>query len=169
MRQWGNQPWPASLLTQFPTCADPAGSTTHTHCNAKRRLWLAAVDTTIGTTDPSHPAIYLEGQEPTDATQWTPNMRGFYTLAPCIPTATPGADGGMMTMADAGSTRGPPPGTPCTAGFECCSGFCQNSMCVEPNSLSCVGLGGMCMSSGDCCNSPAVACINGFCAIPIRR
>jgi hypothetical protein len=71
LRQFGNQPWPGEVAE--------AGATSQL-INAKRRLWVAAVDTTIGTTDPSHPAIYLEGQ--TD----TPNMRGFWTLSSCIAT-----------------------------------------------------------------------------------
>jgi hypothetical protein len=145
MRKWGNQPWPATQAAML-NCATGT-------CNAKRRLWLAAVDTTIGAADPSHPAIYLEGQDFT-----TPNMRAFYTLEKCIPS--PG-----MT-APAGS---PPVGTMCTAGFECCSGFCEGGMCVEPNQLTCVGLGGACTSSGQCCNTPLVQCLSGICAIPQAR
>jgi hypothetical protein len=148
MRKYGNQPWPASV-TSLAKCAGTA------LCNAKRHLWLAAVDTTVGTTDPSHPAIYLEGQDFT-----TPNMRGFYTLALCIPSP------GMTPPPPAGS---PPVGTMCTAGFECCSGFCEGGMCVEPNQLTCVGLGGACTSSGQCCNTPLVQCLSGMCAIPQAR
>jgi hypothetical protein len=144
MRKWGNQPWPAAVTAITPI-------------DGKRRLWLAPVDTTIGTTDPSHPAIYLEGQDFT-----TPNMRAFYTLAQCIPTAA------MAAAADAG-TGGPDAGTPCSNGFECCSGFCQNSMCIEPSQLSCVGLGGACMQDGDCCNHPPVDCIDNICAVPVTH
>ena len=104
MRKWGNQPWPANI--NKPTML----------VNGRRRLWLAAVDPKIGTTDPSHPAIYLEGQDFT-----TPNMRAFYTVAKCIPSA------GMV--APAGS---PAVGTACTNGFECCSGFCQTQCASSP-------------------------------------
>ncbi len=141
MRKWGNQPWPANI--NKPTML----------VNGRRRLWLAAVDPKIGTTDPSHPAIYLEGQDFT-----TPNMRAFYTVAKCIPSA------GMV--APAGS---PAVGTACTNGFDCCSGFCQNSMCIEPSQSACVGLGGACMQKGDCCNSPPVECIDKTCAVPITH
>jgi hypothetical protein len=140
MRKWGNQPW-------------PAGVTITTPIDGKRRLWLAPVDTTIGTTDPSHPAIYLEGQDFT-----TPNMRAFYTLNKCIPSAG-------MTAA-AGS---PPVGTACVNGFDCCSGFCQNAMCIEPSQSACVGLGGTCTTSGQCCNAPTVQCIDMICQVPITH
>jgi len=153
MREWGNFPWPAAV-------------TATGHVNGKRRLWVAPVDATIGTTDPSHPAIYLEGQED------TPNMRGFWTLAPCI--ATPGsstADAGAATSTavDAGTTSSSAAdggSAMCSNGFECCSGFCENGVCVEPSQLACVGLGGACTTNGDCCNSGVVECLNGVCAVP---
>jgi len=140
MRKWGNQPWPADVTITTPI-------------DGKRRLWLAPVDTTIGTTDPSHPAIYLEGQDFT-----TPNMRAFYTLNKCIPSAG-------MTAA-AGS---PPVGTACVNGFDCCSGFCQNAMCIEPSQSACVGLGGACTTSGQCCNAPTVQCLDMICAVRITH
>jgi hypothetical protein len=127
MRAWGNSPWPSGV---------GAG-----HVNAKRRLWVAAVDPTIGTIDPSHPAIYLEGQED------TPNMRGFWTLSSCIATPPAGSDAGAA----------------CTAGFQCCSGFCNNGQCVNITTLACTGLGGSCSTGADCCNSPAVSCVQGQC------
>ena len=58
---------------------------------------------------PSHPAIYLEGQED------TPNMRGFFTLSSCVATTPPGAT-------DAA--------TQCVNGFQCCSGFCNQGQCM---------------------------------------
>jgi hypothetical protein len=133
MRAWGNQPWPSGV-----------GSG---HVNGKRRLWVAAVDPTIGTVDPSHPAIYLEGQED------TPNMRGFWTLASCI--ATPSAD------SDAGADAG----AACTAGFQCCSGFCNGGQCVDITTVACAGVGSACTTSGDCCNSSSVGCVQGSCVL----
>ncbi|MGH7439085.1 MAG: hypothetical protein ACRENE_25635, partial [Polyangiaceae bacterium] len=127
MRQWGNKAWP-STVTQTG------------HVNGKRRLWVAPVDTTIGTADPSHPAIFLEGQED------TPNMRGFWTLSSCV--ATP-------TTPDAGGS--------CTNGFDCCSGFCKNGVCVMPNKVACSGIGGSCTTAADCCNASAVSCSGGTC------
>ena len=76
-------------------------------------LWIAAVDKTKGTVDPSHPAFYVDGQ--TDK----PNMRGFWALSAC--TATPAAGD---------TTSGA-----CTAGFECCSGFCVDGRCADPGSI----------------------------------
>ena len=97
MRAWGNMGWPVA-----------AGEDVTKTENFKRRLWVAAVDPTVGTVDPSHPAFYLAGQDD------TPNMRGFWANAQCIATPAPGQSGGA-----------------CDQGFECCSGFCTNGTCVE--------------------------------------
>jgi len=155
MRAWGNQPWPADV-------------TSTAHVNGKRRLWVTAVDTMIGSTDPSHPAFYLEGQDD------TPNMRGFWTLAACIPT--PGAPAGGSAASDAGGSAAADAGAAppdaavgdggagaCTNGFNCCSGFCQNGMCVDIGKVACVGVGGGCTTASDCCNSSTVACVSGKC------
>jgi hypothetical protein len=126
MRTWGNQPFPNGT---------PAGKV-----NAKRRLWVAAVDTTIGAIDPSHPAFYLEGQED------TPNMRGFWANAVCTATAPAGS-----------------PPNACSAGYECCSGFCINKVCVDPSTVACAGIGESCTTAADCCNPDAVSCVSGKC------
>jgi hypothetical protein len=128
MRAWGNQPWPDGV----------AGG----HVNGKRRLWVAAVDPTVGAVDPSHPAIYLEGQED------TPNMRGFWTLAACIAAPPPGSDAGAT----------------CTAGFQCCSGFCDAGQCVNLTTVACAGVGGACTTGADCCNASVVSCNDGTCS-----
>jgi hypothetical protein len=116
--------------------------------NGKRRLWITAVDPTLGTTDPSHPPIYLEGQED------TPNMRGFWAQAACIaiPTGPAAADGGSA----------------CTNGFDCCSGFCVNGVCAGVAQLVCAGVGGTCTKTSDCCNANPVSCVNGVCSIPLQ-
>jgi hypothetical protein len=124
----------------FTSMRDWGNKLTGTANNGKRRLWVAAIDAKTGAADPSHPAFYLDGQEE------TPNMRGFWTLAQCIPTPPPGTSGGA-----------------CTAGFECCSGFCDKGVCVDVSAVSCVGIGGLCASSGDCCNPSAVECVNKKC------
>jgi hypothetical protein len=153
MRNWGNHGWPADAA--IPPDAGP-----DMHVNAKRRLWVAAVDTALGTIDPSHPAIYLEGQED------TPNMRGFWTLASCIPTPGAGPDAGV---ADAGppASDGGDAGAGCMNGFECCSGFCQQGVCIDVNKVSCVGVGGSCTSASDCCNASGggVLCASGQCVL----
>jgi hypothetical protein len=132
MRAWGNRPWPAGT---------GAG-----HVNGKRRLWVAAVDPAIGSADPSHPAIYLEGQED------TPNMRGFWTLSACIASASAGGDAGAA----------------CTGAFQCCSGFCQNGQCADISMVSCVGVGGACTQTSDCCNPGPVTCQSGMCRVPVQ-
>jgi hypothetical protein len=133
MRDWGNE------LTGVSSDAGQRQ-------NAMRRLWVAAIDTTTGALDPSHPAIYLEGQED------TPNMRGFWALASCTSTVPAGTSGGA-----------------CGAGFECCSGFCEKGQCVDVSQIACVGIGGACGTSSDCCNAGAVSCTNGVCATPLPK
>jgi hypothetical protein len=135
MRVWGNQPWPAGV------------SSTTTLVNGRRRLWVAAIDQTIGTTDPSHPAFYIEGQD--DA----PNMRGFWANGPCIATPAAGSDAGASAS--------------CTQDYQCCSGFCQNGMCVDVSKIACNAVSTACTTSGDCCNAASnyVMCINNVCTV----
>ncbi len=136
MRAWGNMGWPVA-----------AGEDVTKNENFKRRLWVAAVDPTIGTIDPSHPAFYLAGQDD------TPNMRGFWANAQCIATPAAGQSGGA-----------------CDQGFECCSGFCTNGMCSSVSTLACQAIGGTCATSADCCNGTAgVSCSGGTCSIDIAR
>jgi hypothetical protein len=125
MRDWGNE------------LADPMPNS-----NAKRRLWVAAIDSDVKTADPSHPAFYLEGQEA------TPNMRGFWALSQCIQTPPPGEKSAM-----------------CKANFECCSGFCVEGQCVDKTSESCSGIGGACTAVGDCCNASVVDCRDNLCKV----
>ncbi len=106
--------------------------------SGKKRLWVAAIDMTTGTTDPSHPAFYLEGQEE------TMNMRGFWTLSACTATA---------------------PTSVCSAGFECCSGFCANGHCIDPGPVVCKQQGELCSTTADCCSAGAFICDStGTCA-----
>jgi hypothetical protein len=128
MRDWGNE------LTGTSNASGQRQ-------NVMRRLWVAAVDTATGATDPSHPAIFLEGQEN------TPNMRGFWALASCTSSVPAGTAGGA-----------------CGAGFECCSGFCEQGQCVDVSQISCVGVGGACGSTSDCCNAGPVSCNGGVCS-----
>jgi hypothetical protein len=103
----------------------------------QKRLWVAAIDPKTGTTDPSHPAFFLEGQVETTA-----NMRGFWALAACIPSKGGGA---------------------CTQGFQCCSGFCDMGMCIDKGGAACAGIGASCKETSDCCNSSSVSCSGGKC------
>lgn len=127
-RTWGN------TLTGHGTMGD-------------KRLWVAAIDKTIGTVDPSHPPFYIEGQVSS-----TENMRGFWALAACIPTGTTSPDGGAS----------------CTAGFECCSGFCDSGVCVDVTQVACKNLGDSCTQASDCCNSDVVTCTGGKCQQNVR-
>jgi hypothetical protein len=127
----------------FTSTRDWGNRITGTPTSGKKRLWVAAIDADGGTTDPSHPPFFLQGQE-----EDTMNMRGFWALSSCTPT--PGADAGV----DAGT---------CAAGFECCSGFCRNGVCVDVNQVQCAGLGEACAVNMDCCNPTVVTCNSGAC------
>lgn len=118
-----------------------------------KRLWVAAIDKTIGTVDPSHPPFYLEGQVPT-----TMNMRGFWALAACKASVP-------ATGSDAGTPDG---GSSCTDGFECCSGFCVGGQCVDVTQVACKQIGDSCATSADCCNSDIISCSSGHCEQPVR-
>jgi Tol biopolymer transport system component len=126
----------------FTSMRDWGNAHTGPVINGKRRLWVAALDTALGTVDPSHPAFYVEGQGD------TPNMRGFWALNQCI--ATPAA-----------GTTGPA----CMNGFECCSGFCVNGQCAEKSKLACAGVGEACAAAGDCCNQGATDCVDKICQV----
>jgi WD40-like Beta Propeller Repeat len=107
------------------------------------KLWVAALD--VGApagVDGSHPAFYLDGQESN-----ADNLRGFWVLEPCE------SDGDQ-----------------CTAGDQCCGGFCvqgpSGPVCAE-SSKGCANEYDKCVSSSDCCKP--LECINGKCATPPPR
>jgi hypothetical protein len=136
MRAWGNMGWPVAV-----------GEDVAKTENFKRRLWVAAIDQTIGAVDPSHPAFYLAGQDD------TPNMRGFWANAQCIKTATASQTGGA-----------------CEQSFECCSGFCKGGACVDPSTLACRPISAGCDTSADCCNGTAgVSCTGGMCQVDVPK
>jgi hypothetical protein len=111
----------------------------------RKQLWVTAVDTTIGSADPSHPPFWLPGQDLT-----TINMFGYWALSPCLPTST-----------EAGASS-------CTAGFDCCSGFCRDQgsgqVCVDNVAGStCSMVGEKCTTAASCCTGDGVSCVGGFC------
>ncbi len=127
-----------------PQGAAPSDATYANH----KQLWVTAVDANVGTVDPSHPAFWLPGQDQASA-----NMFGYWALAPCKPTPTDG---------------GAPPS--CSAGFECCTGFCRDTgdagggaVCTgEP--AGCHQEGEKCVTTSDCCGAGAnITCQGGIC------
>jgi len=110
------------------------------------KLWVAAIDLspTAGQ-DSSHPAFYLDGQESV-----SDNLRGFWVLSPCQQQ-----------------------GTSCSAGDECCEGFCRPLTdggaysCVAPPAGACANEYEKCTSTSGCCQaSSGYQCIGGFCSAP---
>jgi hypothetical protein len=135
-RDYGNE----MVASGKPPRTDGGPPQDPTYSNRKQ-LWVTAVDANIGTKDPSHPPFWLPGQNPGSA-----NMFGYWALAPCKADAV-----------DAGAAS-------CSAGFECCSGFCRDNTCVA-NPGDCSQIGEACSSSADCCNgSSGVTCSDGVCS-----
>ena len=126
-----------------------AGSTSYpddaTYANNKQ-LWVTAVDVNPQSGDPSHPAFWLPGQS-TDSI----NMFGYWSLAACKPTVD-----------DAGAPQS------CSAGFECCSGFCRTGVCID-QPTGCHQEGEACASTGDCCTNGSVSCVAGVCQAQATR
>jgi hypothetical protein len=125
-----------------------------------KKLWMAAVDKTWSTSsDPSHPAFYLPGQE-----SLAGNMRGYWVKSPCITAGTTG-DAGLCDLDEdcCGGTASPrtgacriDPGTTPTT---------RHCQAVVPN--TCVAIGAGCSTAADCC-SPTAVCLNGLCKQPLQ-
>jgi hypothetical protein len=91
----------------------------------QRQLWGAAIDFSSSgtyTTDTSHPAFYVTGQE-----IGTGNHRAFTALDPC--------------KAD---------GSDCTSGVDCCTGLCTNGKCGGPP--RCSNVDEACGPGQSCCD-----------------
>jgi hypothetical protein len=121
------------------------------HPATRKKLWVAAVDLNVTPNqDPSHPAFYLDGQEPLAG-----NMRAFWALDPCVQN-----------------------GTSCGSGDQCCSGFCRQSTgadggtvlsCV-PQPTGCSQEFEKCVTAADCCGvAQGYTCLNGHCAQPAPK
>ncbi|MBM4361169.1 MAG: hypothetical protein FJ104_00695 [Deltaproteobacteria bacterium] len=99
-----------------------------------KKIWVTAIS--IGQapgTDPSHPAFFLPGQEIESG-----NVRAFAALEPCKED-----------------------GASCSAGSECCSGYCTNidattgrGICGQVPVDSCSKAGDICETNADCCTGP---------------
>jgi hypothetical protein len=113
-----------------------------------KKLWVTAIS--MGAppgTDPSHPAFVLPGQE-----LGTGNMRAFAALEPCKED-----------------------GEQCTAGTDCCRGYCGDiksdtgiGICGAQPPNECAKEFDKCTQDSDCCppapGTRALVCIGGFCA-----
>jgi hypothetical protein len=113
-----------------------------------KKLWVAAIDLnpTAGK-DPSHPAFYLPGQELNAG-----NMRGHWVVNPCKQN-----------------------GSGCSAGDQCCSGFCRQQddagglVCTN-QPMGCSQQYEKCTTTDDCCGKMSgFSCINGYCVAPAPK
>jgi hypothetical protein len=111
----------------------------------QRQLWGTALRVSADgkyAGDPSAPAFYVSGQE-----FGTGNHRAFTALDPCLSA-----------------------GASCTAGVDCCGGFCNSAdggagTCGTPAAQRCAQVDEACSKTSDCCSGSNVLCIAGFCAI----
>lgn len=105
-----------------------------------RQIWLAAVDgSPKAGKDPSHPAIYITGQDATAT-----NERPQFTVNPCKPL-----------------------GQTCENGYDCCDGYCRagdGGLTCQLKGNECSQQGDKCAADGDCCTG--LKCIGGFCTTP---
>ena len=133
-----------NVATIPPFCSDPRGVDLIKNITTKK-LWVAAIDLNAKPgEDASHPAFYLPAQE-----LLAGNSRGFWVLNPCKAS-----------------------GKGCSAGDECCGGYCQPEIdggplvCLDdlPEG-QCAQTAEKCTTDGDCCDNQN-ACINGFCTVP---
>jgi len=113
------------------------------------KLWVAAIDQNPAPgMDSSHPAFYLDGQEP-----GSDNLRGFWVLPPCKQA-----------------------GNACGAGDECCTGFCRPDgeggaySCVPAPASACSNEFEKCVTTADCCQAnEGYRCVGGYCAAPAPK
>jgi len=146
-RVYGNTISPTSTAP-----AGPSGWGTEANPSPRKKLWLAAIDIDHATKDdPSHPALFLPGQEIEAG-----NMRAFAALAPC--------------KADSES---------CESGSDCCNGFCRETSrsadgvpvlaCIPPPPPdTCANTDEKCESVANCCDQTDL-CINNRCTSPPVR
>ena len=107
----------------------------------QRQLWGSALDVSSNgtyTTDPSHPAFYVTGQE-----LGTGNHRAFTALDPCE------SDGAS-----------------CASGVDCCGGFCTDGICGQPKPR-CSNADEACSATQMCCDT-TLQCIGGICTQIIK-
>ncbi len=151
---------PRSYGNQFNQKSS-TGVATHFSCAASM-LWMAAIDDTTATSsDRSHPAFLVPGQNMaaiTTANHYV-NERGYLVPTPCKSS-----------------------GVSCSSNDECCGSGGSNptAACRAPSNWTpasgppaktCAAISGTCGTAGDSCNSPAdccdnTACVNFQCAAP---
>ncbi len=125
----GDHDWTHCVSTGFADCR-------------KKQIWVAAIDIDAKDgIDPSHPALWLPGQEVEKE-----NFDAYWALDACKPT-----------------------GSSCDLGFECCEGACslQNGQKLCGTKNGCGAIGDTCSATAECCSG--LTCIGGVCdMLPIK-
>jgi hypothetical protein len=140
-RSWGPSFHPIAAGGYFWLAFFSERAYGNTFNGTNRQIWLAAVDASPKAgKDPSHPAIYITGQD-TDST----NERPQFTVNPCKPL-----------------------GDSCENGYDCCDGYCRagtdGGLTCQQKGTQCADNGDKCSVDGDCCTG--LKCIGGFCGSP---
>jgi hypothetical protein len=136
-----------NVATRGPFESDPREydlTQTNSGGPTTKKLWVSAISLPAKSgTDPSHPAFYLPAQE-----LYAGNSRGYWALEACKEEKAS-----------------------CTAGDECCGGYCQRDVefdvgiCTDVPPTTCSKEYDKCNVSADCCaTSPVLSCIAGRCA-----
>jgi hypothetical protein len=133
-----------NVATIDPNSSDPRYYDYKTQITTKK-LWVSAIDLNAPAgTDPSHPAFYLPAQE-----IHAGNARGYWVLDPCKPD-----------------------GASCSAGDECCGGYCEatgdGGLVCGHTTPTCGQYGDKCATASDCCD-PKALCVDGLCSQPTAQ
>lgn len=138
-----------NVATRNPFESDPRGADLtpgNSQGPTTKKLWVTAISIPAkADSDPSHPAFYLPAQE-----LYAGNSRGFWVLDAC--------------KEDNAS---------CTAGDECCGGFCRidpefgKGVCSDVPPNTCSQEFDKCNVMSDCCDDgpEQLYCIAGRCAV----
>ncbi len=125
-RMYGNVAWDNPWASQGAGCRSTEVPT--------QKLWVAAIDKNWnGTSDPSHPAFYLPGQE-----LLAGNNKGYWVDSPCAPS-----------------------GEACDTTADCCQAPSAQVCRLDTSSSAkrceaasaCVGVGGACTTNEECCGN----------------
>jgi hypothetical protein len=137
-----------NVATRAPFESDPRGadlSPGNPQGPTTKKLWVSAISVPPKPgTDPSHPAFYLPAQE-----LYAGNSRGYWALDAC--------------KEDKAS---------CTAGDECCGGYCQLDAefdvgsCSSTPPTTCSNEYDKCNVTANCCRAAnALSCVAGRCVV----
>ena len=122
----------------------------HGRTNDKKRLWVSAIDA-VDRSGRSEPPRFLPRRSGHHHPEHARLLDGLVVHRHAQRRARPTVDGDGG-VSDAGDDGQRP--AACVNGFDCCSGFCEQGVCVDPSALTCAGIDAACTTiTSDCCNA----------------